>query len=147
MYIRWSACLLLFEFSTSPSICNMGLYAFSYPIYLSRGIFVFDFIIIIKSVVWVIIHCLWLDNETMICTEYLAMFFWVLTETRLWAEVIDFQLCHFQNGRLVPNPNLSSTTPVRPYWICEFPDPNFSLTLNIKSKPQCTSLVCMERTL
>ena len=31
-----------------------------------------------------------------------------------------FQLCHFQNGGLVSNPNFNSTSLVRPYWIFSF---------------------------
>ena len=36
---------------------------------------------------------------------------------------IDFQQCHFQNGRLVDT-----------YWIFQFLNSNFSLALNIKYK-------------
>ena len=49
---------------------------------------------------------------------------------------IDFQLCHFQNGRLAA------------IWIFRFPDSNLSLDFDIKSKLQfSTLLVCMERSL
>ena len=51
----------------------MGLCVFSLPISLAM---IGCLIIIIKSEVWTIIHCLELGHKTMVCTVYLSIFLW-----------------------------------------------------------------------
>ena len=41
-------------------------------------IFVHSFIIIMKSEVWIISHCLWFGYEKVVCAVCLALFFWVV---------------------------------------------------------------------
>ena len=55
-----------------------AVYIFSWPIYLMMivRICIFHLVIIIKSEVWPICHCLGSGPETMICVECLSLFFW-----------------------------------------------------------------------
>ena len=63
----------------------MGLCVFSWPIsfVMIERIYILCLIIIIKSEVWTITHCLGLSHETMVCTVCLSifLFFWLLTIT------------------------------------------------------------------
>ena len=68
-------------------------------------------IIIIKSEVWIIIRCLWLCHETMVCTVCLSIFLWIRDITillrgtfvywrylpRIWPFVTDMQ--HYYHAR------------------------------------------------
>ena len=56
------------------TIC--GLYVFSLPIYLVmiEIIYILCLIIIIKSEVWTITHCLWLGHETMVSAVCFSIF-------------------------------------------------------------------------
>ena len=66
-------------FSQLSIIQNMGLYVFSLPIPLVmiERIYILCLIIIIKSEVWTIIHCLGLGHETMVCAVCLSIFLWI----------------------------------------------------------------------
>ena len=68
-----SVCLSLRQFSQLSFIQYMGLYVFSLPnspLMIVR----MCLIIIIKSEVWLINHCLGLGHETMVCAVCLTMF-------------------------------------------------------------------------
>ena len=69
MYILSSVCLRLCKFSQLSFRQYMGLFVFSLPISLVMivGIYVLCRIVIIKSEVWPICHCLGLDHETVLC--------------------------------------------------------------------------------
>ena len=55
----------------------MGLCVFSLPISLViERIYILYLIIIIKSEVWTITHCLGLGHETMVCAVCLSVFLW-----------------------------------------------------------------------
>ena len=58
---------------------HMGLYTFSLPIYLLKivGISVFHLIIIVKSKMCFISHCLRLGHEIMVCVICLDMFLYI----------------------------------------------------------------------
>ena len=58
----------------------VGQCVFSLPISLVmiERIFLLCLIIIIKSEVWTITHCLGLGHETMVCAVFLSVFFWKL---------------------------------------------------------------------
>ena len=60
------------------SIQYVGLYVFSLPISLVmiERTYILCLIIIIKSEVWIITHCLGLGHETMVSTVCLSIFFW-----------------------------------------------------------------------
>ena len=67
-------------FSQLSIIQNMGLCVFSLPIsfVMIERIYILFLIIIIKSEVWTITHCLGLCHETMVCAVCLSIFF------RMW---------------------------------------------------------------
>ena len=56
----------------------VGLYVFSLPItvVMIEIIYILCLIIIIKSEVWTITHCLGLGHETMVSAVYLSIFLW-----------------------------------------------------------------------
>ena len=60
------------------SIIHVGLCVFSLPISFAmiERICILCLIIIIKSEVWTITHCLGLGHETMVCAVCLSIFFW-----------------------------------------------------------------------
>ena len=74
-------------------------------------IYIFYLIIIIKSEVWTITHCLGLSHETMVCSACLSIFLWIcdmaglLRATfvpwwylpRIWPSVTDMQ--HYYHAR------------------------------------------------
>ena len=112
-YILSSVWVRLSIFSHLSIIQYMGLCVFSLPISLVmiERIYVCFLIIIIKSEVWTIIHCLWLDHETMVCAVCLSIFLWIcdmvglLSGTfvscwylpRIWPSVTDMQ--HYYYAR------------------------------------------------
>ena len=76
-YILSSVWVRLSIFSPSSIIQYVGLYIFSLPIsvVMIEIIYILCFIIIIKSEVWTITHCLGLGHETMVSTVCLSIFF------------------------------------------------------------------------
>ena len=73
-----SAWVRLSIFSQLCIIQYVGLCVFSLPISLVmiERIYILCLIIIIKSEVWTIYHCLGLGHETMVCAVCLSIFFW-----------------------------------------------------------------------
>ena len=67
-------------FSPLSIIQYLGLYVFSLPISLEmiERIYILCLIIIIKSEVWPITHCLGLGHETMVSAVCLSIFLWGL---------------------------------------------------------------------
>ena len=65
-------------FSQLSIIKYVGLCVFSLPIpfLMIERIYILCLIIIIKSEVWTITHCLGLGHETMVCAVYLSIFLW-----------------------------------------------------------------------
>ena len=62
-------------------IHHMGLCGFSFPFplwWLREYKYILSLIIIIKSEVWTIIHCLWLGHGTMVCPVCLSLFLVIL---------------------------------------------------------------------
>ena len=83
-YMLPSVCLRLRLFSQLSSFQYMGLMSSAYPIRLSwLWECVLYLIIIIKSKVWIVNHCLGLGHETMVCAVCLNMFLWICDMTRL----------------------------------------------------------------
>ena len=76
MYTVSSVCLTLSQFSQSV-MQYMGLCVLSLPLSFAMivKVCVLYLIIIIKSQVWTICHCLGLGNKTMICAVCLSMYF------------------------------------------------------------------------
>ena len=91
----------------------MGLYVFSLPIspVIIERIYMLCLIIIIKSEVWTITHCLGLDHETMVPPVCLSIFLWICVMAgllrgifvsrwylpRIWPSVTDMQ--HYYHAR------------------------------------------------
>ena len=77
-YILSSVWVSLRIFSPLSIIHYVGLYVFSFPIFLAmiEGIYILCLIIIIKSEVWTITHCLGLGHETMVSAICLSIFLW-----------------------------------------------------------------------
>ena len=75
---RVSVWVRLSIFSPLSIIQYVGLYVFSLPISLVmiEIIYILCLIIIIKSEVWAITHCLGLGHETMVSAVCLSIFFW-----------------------------------------------------------------------
>ena len=75
-YILSSVCLRLSQFSQLSFIQHIGLCVFSLPIDLLMmvRIRILYLVIIIKSEVWPICHCLGLGYETMVCAVCLSIF-------------------------------------------------------------------------
>ena len=75
-YILSSVWVRLSIFSPLSIIQYVGLYVFSLPIFLVmiERIYILCLIIITKSEVWTITHCLGLGHETMVSTVCLSMF-------------------------------------------------------------------------
>ena len=75
-YILSSVWVRLSIFAQLSNIQYVGLFIFSLPISLVmiERIYILYLIIIIKSEVWIIIHYLGLDHETMVCAVCLSMF-------------------------------------------------------------------------
>ena len=75
-YILSSVWVRLSIFSPLSIIQHMGLCVFSLPIPLVmiERIYILCLIIIIKSEVWTITHCLGLGHETMVCAVCLSIF-------------------------------------------------------------------------
>ena len=75
-YILLSLWVRLSIFSQLSNIQYVGLCVFSLPIPLVmiERIYILCLIIIIKSEVWTITHCLGLGHETMVCTVCLFIF-------------------------------------------------------------------------
>ena len=75
-YILLSLCLRLYQFSHLYFMKHTGLWVFS--LHISLGIImricVLYLVIVIKSEIWIINHCLGLSHEPMVCTDCLACF-------------------------------------------------------------------------
>ena len=71
-------------FSQLSIVQYVGLCVFSLPISLMmiERIYILRLIIIIKSEVWTITHCLGLGHETMVCAVCLSVFLWLLMTWR-----------------------------------------------------------------
>ena len=67
-------------FSQLSIVKYVGLRVFSLPssFVMIEIIYILCFIIIIKSEVWTITHCLGLGHETMVCTVCLSIFLWAI---------------------------------------------------------------------
>ena len=78
-YILSSVWVRLSIFSLLSIIQYMGLYVFSLSISLgmTKRIYILCLIIIIKSEVWTITHCLGLGHETMVSAVCLSIFFYI----------------------------------------------------------------------
>ena len=76
-YILWSVWVRLSIFSQLSIVQCMGLcFQFTdFPLWWLRE-YTLCLIIIIKSEVWTIIHCLGLGHETKVCTVCLSIFVW-----------------------------------------------------------------------
>ena len=88
----------------------VGLYVFRLPISLEmiERIYILWLIIIIKSEVWTITHCLRLDHEKMVSAVCLSVFLWICDMAgllrgtfvswwylpRIWLSVTDMQYCN-----------------------------------------------------
>ena len=89
-------------FSQLSIIQYVGLCVFSLPIsfVMIERIYILCLIIIIKSEVWTITHCLGLGHETMVCAVCLSIFLWHGTKgcESLWCwtqyVTLDFDLTH-----------------------------------------------------
>ena len=89
--------------------CVFSVYPF--PLWWLRDIYIFYLIIIIKSEVWTITHCLGLSHETMVCSACLSIFLWICDMAGLlratfvpwwylpwiWPSVTDMQ--HYYHAR------------------------------------------------
>ena len=74
-YILSSVCLRLSQFSQLSLMQYVGLCVFSLPIYLMMIVIIHVlYLIIMKSGVWLICHCLWLGHETMVCAVCFSIF-------------------------------------------------------------------------
>ena len=75
-YVLSSVWVRLSIFSPLSLIQYVGLYVFSLPIsfVMIERIYILCLIIIIKSEVWTITHCLWLGHETMVSAVCLSIF-------------------------------------------------------------------------
>ena len=75
-YILSSVWVRLSIFSQLSILQYVGLCVFSLPISLVmiERIYILCLIIIIKSEIWTINHCLWLDHETMVCAVCLSIY-------------------------------------------------------------------------
>ena len=76
-YILLSLCLRLSQFSKLSFMQYRGLWVFSLPIYLLMIARICVLYLIIKSGVWLILLCLGLGHETMVCIVCLSVFSWV----------------------------------------------------------------------
>ena len=81
-YILSSVWVRLSIFSPLSIIHYVGLYVFSLPISVVMieiiFIYIYCLIIVIKSEVWTITHCLGLGHETTVSAVCLCTFFWVI---------------------------------------------------------------------
>ena len=79
-YILSSVWVRLSIFSQLSIIQYMGLHVLSLPFSLVMieriYMYILCLIIIIKSDVWTIIHCLWLGHETMVCAVCVPLYFY-----------------------------------------------------------------------
>ena len=105
--IYFVECVKLSIFSPLSIIQYVGLYVFSLPISLVMigRIYILCLIIIIKSEVWTITHCLVLGHETMVSAVCLSIFLWICDMAgllrgtfvswwylpRIWPSVTDMQ--------------------------------------------------------
>ena len=82
-YILSSVWVRLSIFSQLSIIQYVGLCVFSLPIsfVMIESIYILCLIIIIKSEVWTITHCLGLGHETMVCAVCLSIFLWEISGT------------------------------------------------------------------
>ena len=76
-------------FSDLTKLCHNHMYVFSLPISLViiERIYILCLIIIIKSEVWAITHCLGLGHETMVSAVCLSIFLWICYMAGLLREI------------------------------------------------------------
>ena len=88
-------------FSQSSIIQYVGLCVFSVPIssVMIVRIYILCLIIIIKSEVWTITHCLGLGHETMVCAVCLSLFLSIPSHNFLWDIITN--PCLISNGCLL----------------------------------------------
>ena len=92
-YILSSVWVRLSIFSPLSIIQYVGLYVFSLPISLvmiERIYILCLIIIIIKSEVWTITHCLRLGHETMVPAVCLSIFFWIYSSIYIYQNICCF---------------------------------------------------------
>ena len=101
------------EFSQLSIIQYVGLCVFSLPLpfVMIERMYILCLIIIIKTEIWTITHCLGLGHETMVCAVCLSIFFWICDMVglirgtfvswwylpRIWPSVTDMQ--HYYHAR------------------------------------------------
>ena len=100
-------------FSQLSIIQYVGMCVFSWPIsfVMIERIYILCLIVIIKSEVWTIVHCLGLGHETMVCAVCLSIFLWICDMAglllgtfvswwylpRIWPSATDIQ--HYYHAR------------------------------------------------
>ena len=97
-YILSSVWIRLSIFSPLFIIRYVGLCVFSLPIPLvmNERIYILCLIIIIKSEVWTIIHCLGLGHETMVCAVCLSIFLLTCYSQGKSSYSINHQALHYR---------------------------------------------------
>ena len=98
VWVRWG------KFSQLSIIQYVGLcFFFSLPISLVmiERIYILCLIIIVKSEVWTITHCLGLGHETMVCAVYLSIFLWGHYPNQCWLLQLLLQLINCQIDPLI----------------------------------------------
>ena len=102
-YILSIVCLRLCQFPQLSFMQYMGLCVFSLPIYLLMivRICVLYLIIITKSEVWPICHCVGLGHEAMVCAVCISIFLWhdLTIEIMITAPIISQDLNHSVSSR------------------------------------------------
>ena len=106
-----SVCLRLIQFSQLNFMQYIRLCIFSLPIYLTSNvrIHVFCLIIIIKSQVWPICHCLGLGQETMlyaVCPSIFFFLYWI----RVSVPDPKFTILSFCRSKHMPTFSIMTTT-------------------------------------
>ena len=96
-YILSSVWVRLSIFSPLSIIQYVELYVFSLPISLVmiEGIYILCLVIIIKSEVWTITHCLGLGHETVVSAVCLSIFFWTYLWSILTYHVLLLLIIHY----------------------------------------------------
>ena len=108
-YILSSVWVRLSIFSPLSIIQYVGLYVFSLPIshVMIERVYILCLIIIIKSEVWTITHCLGLGHETMVFAVCLSIFL-LTTKLASWQFSV-FSNCHIFTVRISRYPNIQFT--------------------------------------
>ena len=136
-YILSSVRVRLSIFSQLSIIQYMGLCVFSLPISLVMidRIYILCLIIIIKSEVWTITHCLGLGHETMVCAVCLSIFLWICDMAGLLCGTF---MSWWYLPRIWP-----SVTDMQHYYHAWYPTDNWHLA-NIFSLVYFSVEVCLE---